>query len=76
VDTDLPVGRVRGGVTRAPLERSKGVNAHLMRPETQQRLQEAKECLILSRARSYRGWQKQPSRFLAEMGLTEQSNRT
>lgn len=30
----------------------------------------AKECLILSRAKSYRGWQKQPSRFLVEMGLT------
>jgi DNA helicase-2/ATP-dependent DNA helicase PcrA len=29
----------------------------------------AKECLILSRAKSYRGWQKQPSRFLVEMGL-------
>ena len=29
----------------------------------------AKECLILSRAESYRGWQKQPSRFLVQMGL-------
>lgn len=29
----------------------------------------AKECLILSRADSYRGWKKQPSRFLIEMGL-------
>lgn len=29
----------------------------------------AKECLILSRAERYRGWQKQPSRFLVEMGL-------
>lgn len=27
------------------------------------------ETLTLSRARSYRGWQKEPSRFLAEMGL-------
>jgi DNA helicase II / ATP-dependent DNA helicase PcrA len=29
----------------------------------------AKECLILSRANRYRGWQKVPSRFLVEMGL-------
>ena len=29
----------------------------------------AKEALVLSRAISYRGWQKQPSRFLVEMGL-------
>ena len=29
----------------------------------------AKECLILSRAERYRGWQKLPSRFLVEMGL-------
>ena len=29
----------------------------------------AKECLILSHARSYRGWQKRPSRFLVEMGI-------
>ena len=28
-----------------------------------------KECLVLSRAERYRGWQKQPSRFLVEMGL-------
>jgi DNA helicase-2/ATP-dependent DNA helicase PcrA len=28
-----------------------------------------KECLVLSRGRSYRGWQKEPSRFLVEMGL-------
>lgn len=28
-----------------------------------------KECLVLSRAERYRGWQKQPSRFLGEMGL-------
>jgi DNA helicase II / ATP-dependent DNA helicase PcrA len=28
-----------------------------------------KECLILSRGQSYRGWQKMPSRFLVEMGL-------
>lgn len=31
----------------------------------------AKECLILSRADRYRGWQKQPSRFLVEMDLAE-----
>lgn len=30
----------------------------------------AKEGLVLSRAERYRGWQKQPSRFLVEMGLT------
>ena len=29
----------------------------------------AKECLILSRAEHYRGWEKQPSRFLVEMGF-------
>lgn len=29
----------------------------------------AKECLVLSRARMYRGWAKLPSRFLIEMGL-------
>jgi DNA helicase-2/ATP-dependent DNA helicase PcrA len=28
-----------------------------------------KECLVLSRATSYRGWTKAPSRFLLEMGL-------
>ena len=28
-----------------------------------------KRCLILSRANTYRGWLKQPSRFLTEMGL-------
>jgi DNA helicase II / ATP-dependent DNA helicase PcrA len=28
-----------------------------------------KECLILSRGQSYRGWPKMPSRFLIEMGL-------
>ena len=31
----------------------------------------SKECLILSRARQYRGWPKQPSRFLAEMGFDD-----
>ncbi|MDE0453909.1 MAG: ATP-dependent helicase [Gammaproteobacteria bacterium] len=29
----------------------------------------AKRCLILSRAKTYRGWKKRPSRFLEEMGL-------
>jgi len=29
----------------------------------------AKECLVLSRATHYRGWVKEPSRFLVEMGL-------
>ncbi|MFZ5719118.1 MAG: 3'-5' exonuclease [Pseudomonadota bacterium] len=29
----------------------------------------AKECLVLSRAETYRGWRKAPSRFLVEMGL-------
>jgi DNA helicase II / ATP-dependent DNA helicase PcrA len=31
----------------------------------------AKESLILSRARTYRGYAKQPSRFLVEMGLVQ-----
>ena len=30
-----------------------------------------KERLILSRAQQYRGWRKQPSRFLAEMGFSD-----
>ena len=29
----------------------------------------AKECLILSLAQQYRGWDKKPSRFLTEMGF-------
>ncbi len=29
----------------------------------------AKECLILSRTQRSRGWPKQPSRFLVEMGF-------
>lgn len=32
-----------------------------------------KECLVLSRAKNYRGWKKAPSRFLVEMGLVEAS---
>jgi DNA helicase II / ATP-dependent DNA helicase PcrA len=31
-----------------------------------------KEQLTLSTARSYKGWQKKPSRFLQEMGILEQ----
>lgn len=31
----------------------------------------AKECLVLSRAERYAGWEKEPSRFLVEMGLLE-----
>ena len=30
-----------------------------------------KECLVLSRAKSYRGWTKAPSRFLVEMELVK-----
>ena len=30
-----------------------------------------KRCLILSRARQYKGWQKEPSRFLVEMGFLQ-----
>ena len=35
-----------------------------------------KKRLILSRARRYRGWSKQPSRFLAEMGFTDDPSDT
>ena len=34
-----------------------------------------KECLVLSRAESYRGWRKAPSRFLVEMGLVRRKRR-
>ena len=34
----------------------------------------ARQRLILSRARQYRGWQKQPSRFLKEMGLLDRDS--
>lgn len=34
----------------------------------------AKQSLILSRARKYRGWRKKPSRFLGEMGLLDGSS--
>jgi len=33
-----------------------------------------KECLVLSRAESYRGWRKEPSRFLVEMELLGENN--
>ena len=33
-----------------------------------------KECLVLSRAESYRGWRKEPSRFLVEMELVGQKD--
>ena len=32
-----------------------------------------KECLVLSRANNYRGWRKEPSRFLVEMQLVNQN---
>lgn len=35
-----------------------------------------KECLVLSRAESYRGWRKEPSRFLVEMELVSEKKRT
>ena len=35
-----------------------------------------KERLILSRAERYKGWPKQPSRFLAEMGFADDSSNT
>jgi DNA helicase II / ATP-dependent DNA helicase PcrA len=35
-----------------------------------------KECLMLSRAESYRGWRKVPSRFLVEMGLVDEKENT
>jgi DNA helicase-2/ATP-dependent DNA helicase PcrA len=35
-----------------------------------------KECLVLSRAESYRGWSKEPSRFLVEMELVSHSQPT
>lgn len=35
-----------------------------------------KERLILSRAQQYRGWRKQPSRFLAEMGFADDDSDT
>jgi DNA helicase-2/ATP-dependent DNA helicase PcrA len=33
-----------------------------------------KECLVLSRARHYRGWPKEPSRFLIEMALVQRES--
>jgi DNA helicase II / ATP-dependent DNA helicase PcrA len=35
-----------------------------------------KECLVLSRAQSYRGWPKEPSRFLVEMELVNENEQT
>jgi DNA helicase-2/ATP-dependent DNA helicase PcrA len=32
------------------------------------------ECLVLSRAKSYRGWRKEPSRFLVEMELLSEND--
>lgn len=36
----------------------------------------SKECLVLSRAESYRGWAKDPSRFLVEMELINKDEAT
>lgn len=52
--------------------RQKGDNSPEMEEERRNcfvAITRAKESLILSRANSYRGWTKQPSRFLVEMGL-------
>lgn len=56
--------------------RQKGDNSPEMEEERRNcfvAITRAKEALILSRATSYRGWTKQPSRFLVEMGLASQS---
>lgn len=56
--------------------RQKGDNSPEMEEERRNcfvAITRAKECLILSRANSYRGWSKQPSRFLVEMGLAQNS---
>ena len=52
--------------------RQKGDNSPEMEEERRNcfvAITRAKESLILSRANSYRGWTKPPSRFLVEMGL-------
>lgn len=52
--------------------RQKGDNSPEMEEERRNcfvAITRTKESLILSRANSYRGWAKQPSRFLVEMGL-------
>lgn len=54
--------------------RQKGDNSPEMEEERRNcfvAITRAKESLILSRANSYRGWTKQPSRFLVEMGLAQ-----
>lgn len=56
--------------------RQKGDNSPEMEEERRNcfvAITRAKECLILSRANTYRGWSKQPSRFLVEMGLAQSS---
>ena len=54
--------------------RQKGDNSPEMEEERRNcfvAITRAKESLILSRANSYRGWNKLPSRFLIEMGLVQ-----
>ena len=54
--------------------RQKGDNSPEMEEERRNcfvAITRAKESLILSRAERYRGWQKQPSRFLVEMELAQ-----
>ncbi len=54
--------------------RQKGDNSPEMEEERRNcfvAITRAKESLILSRANRYRGWQKQPSRFLVEMELAD-----
>ena len=54
--------------------RQKGDNSPEMEEERRNcfvAITRAKESLILSRASSYRGYPKQPSRFLVEMGLVQ-----
>src|SRR6185312_5321108 len=56
--------------------RQKGDNSPEMEEERRNcfvAITRAKECLILSRANIYRGWSKQPSRFLVEMNLVQSS---
>lgn len=53
--------------------RQKGDNSAEMEEERRNcfvAITRARECLVLSYARKYRGWSKQPSRFLVEMGLS------
>ncbi len=56
--------------------RQKGDNSPEMEEERRNcfvAITRAKECLILSRAKTYRGWPKAPSRFLVEMSLVQTS---